>query len=203
MLKHFTNKFLRGFIALMPILLSVYILVWLLSGAETMARFFLLSFLSDQIYIPGLGILAAILFIYGVGVLLERPAARRVMRWVEEPFQILPLVRSVYQAIKDFTGYLSPNKKRGTSRVVVVKVPGTEFEIVGLVTRESTQGLPSPLSDQEMIAVYFPMSYQFGGYTAFVPKTAVREFAMGTEQAMRSVLTAWVSGAGERRDTDS
>lgn len=194
MLKHFTSKFLRGFLALLPILLSIYILIWLLTTAEKATRKGLLFFLPEEGYVPGLGILVGVGLIYGVGVLMDRPGARRVMRWVEEPFQILPLVRSVYQAIKDFTAYLSPKKDRQKSRVVLVKWPGSELEFVGLVTRDHAAGLPPPLGAQDVIAVYFPMSYQFGGYTVFVPRSAVRELQVGTEQAMRSVLTAWVSG---------
>lgn len=194
MFKHFTSKFLRGFLAILPILLSVYVLIWLLTTAERATRSGLLFFLPEDAYVPGLGILVGVGLIYGVGVLLDRAIARRVMKWVEEPFQILPLVRSVYQAIKDFTSYLSPKKDRQKSRVVLVKWPGSEIEFVGLVTRDESTGLPEPLGDQDVIAVYFPMSYQFGGYTVFVPRSSVRELHVGTEKAMRSVLTAWVSG---------
>ncbi|MGE0763445.1 MAG: DUF502 domain-containing protein [Bdellovibrionales bacterium] len=203
MLKHFTGKFLRGFFALLPILISVYILVWLLTWSEAIARLGLLFFLPDSIYIPGLGIFVGVLFIYSIGNLLDKPFAKVVFRWVEGPFQILPLVRSVYQAIKDFTSYLSPNRDRQNSRVVMVRLPGTDFDVVGLVTRENLKGLPFPIETEDRMAVYLPMSYQFGGYTVFVPRAAVKELAMGTEQAMRSVLTAWVSGVGVSRDSNS
>ena len=204
MLKHFTGKFLRGFFALMPILISFYILVWLLNLTESVTRMTLLFLVPDQVYIPGLGILAGVLLLYCVGNLLDKPVARKIFRWVEEPFQILPLVRSVYTAIKDFTSYLSPNAKKQSSKVVIVRWPGTEVEVIGLVTRESLEGLPAPLSSaQDRIAVYLPMSYQFGGYTIFVPRTSVTELKMGTEQAMRSVLTAWVSGSGASNEPKS
>lgn len=192
MLKHFTNKFLRGFFALFPILLSVYILFWLFTVAEAMARTFLLFFLPDRAYVPGLGIVAAILVIYGAGNLLDRPGMRRMFKWIEEPFQIVPVVRSIYQAIKDFTAYLSPRKDSRRNRAVLIKFPGTEMEVVGLVTRESLDGLP--MARPGLIAVYLPMSYQFGGYTVFIPKEQVKELPISAEEAMRSVLTAWVSG---------
>lgn len=192
MLKHFTAKFLRGFFSLFPILLCIYILLWLFNLAETMASRFLLFFLPDQVYVPGLGILAAVIVIYGFGNLLDRPVMTRIFKWIEEPFQILPMVRSLYQAIKDFTSYLSPRKDRHRSRVVLVRLPGTEIDLVGLVTREDLSDLP--MDRDQLLAVYLPMSYQFGGYTVFLPRTSVRELSISTEQAMRSVLTAWVSG---------
>ena len=192
MVKHFTAKFLKGFFALFPLLLSIYLLLWLFNVAETVAAKFLLFFLPDQAYIPGLGILTAVIVIYGFGNILDRPGIRRIFKWIEEPFQVFPLVRSIYAAIKDFTSYLSPRKDKKKGRAVLVRLPGTEMELVGLVTRESLDGLP--MARAELIAVYLPMSYQFGGYTIFLPRDHVKELAMGTEEAMRSVLTAWVSG---------
>ncbi len=191
MLKHFTAKFLKGFFALFPLLLCIYLLLWLFTVAETIAAKFLLFFLPDQAYIPGFGIIAAVIVIYAFGNILDRPGIRRIFKWIEEPFQVFPLVRTIYTAIKDFTSYLSPRKGR-KGRAVLVKLPGTEMELVGLVTRESLEGLP--MAHPDLIAVYLPMSYQFGGYTIFLPRTHVNELAMGTEEAMRSVLTAWVSG---------
>lgn len=198
MIKHFTGKFLKGFFALLPFLLSVYILIWLLDFAETLARNGLLFFLPDSAYLPGLGILAAILVIYSFGSLIDKPVARSVFKWIEEPFQFIPVVRTVYQAIKDFTSYLTPNRNRSGSRVVVVRWPGTDMDMVGLVTRESLPEVPEPLGGSDRVAVYFPMSYQFGGYTVFLPKSQVRELKMGTEEAMRMVLTAWVSGTSKK-----
>jgi uncharacterized membrane protein len=200
MLKHFTTKFLRGFFALFPILLSAYILFWIFSVAETAARTFLLFYLPDQAYVPGLGILAAVALIYSVGNLLDRPGMRRMFKWIEEPFQIVPVVRSIYQAIKDFTSYLSPRKDSRRNRAVLVRLPGTQMEAVGLVTRESLQGLP--MDRPGHIAVYLPMSYQFGGYTVFIPKDQVQELPMSAEEAMRSVLTAWVSGGASGSGTN-
>lgn len=194
MLKHFSGKFLRGFFALLPFLLSIYIFIWLVQFAEKAASEVLLIFLPDQVYIPGLGIFVAVILIYMFGNLIDKPIARHIFRWVEEPFQIVPVVKSVYQAIKDFTSYLSPSQKRDVNRVVLVKLPGTDLQVIGLVTREALTDLPAPLGSSGRVAVYLPMSYQFGGYTIFVTKDCLQEINLTTEQAMRSVLTAWVSG---------
>ncbi len=203
MLKHFTGRFLKGFFALLPILLSLYILIWFLNAAENAAKRFLLFYLPDQVYLPGLGIVAAVAVIYMFGNLIDKPGARRIFRWIEEPFQIVPMVRTVYQAIKDFTSYLQPKRDRLSSRVVAVKLPGIEAEVVGMVTREKTLDLPAPLGGADRVAVYLPMSYQFGGYTIFIEKSRIREIDLSTEKTMRSVLTAWMAGASVDQDNQS
>ena len=59
---------------------------------------------------------------------------------------------------------------------------------IGFLTNEDVR-LPGL---EGRVAVYMPMSYQIGGYTAFVPKSWVREVDLGVEEAMRSALTAWM-----------
>ncbi|MBX7232651.1 MAG: DUF502 domain-containing protein [Bdellovibrionales bacterium] len=200
LIKHFSSMFLRGFFTLFPLLLSAYILMWFLNLAESIAYKFLLFFLPDSVYTPGLGILVAVLIIYLFGVMLDKSTTRKVFQWVEDSFQVIPLVRSIYRALKDFTDYLSPNKKRKNGRTVLVQMPHSKIELIGLVTRESLTDLPAPLGQPNYVAVYLPMSYQFGGYTIFVPRENIKEVPLGTEQAMRSVLTAWVSGQEEKND---
>ena len=199
MLRRFMAMFLKGFFALLPLLLSIYVLSWLFGAAEAFARKFLLFFLPEPIYVPGFGILVSLILISAFGLFMERTLARRLMAFIEELFTIMPLVRTVYRAIKDFTSYLAPSPKRQNSRVVVFRLPNSELELVGLVTKESLEDLPPPLNREQSVAVYLPMSYQFGGYTIFVPRSQIRELHMGTEQAMRSVLTAWMSGATETK----
>ena len=105
----------------------------------------------------------------------------------------LPLVKTIYSALKDFIGYLSPDSKVAMSKVVLVRVPGQEFEQVGFVTREDFSRLPMTLTVEEPIAVYLPMSYQIGGYTLFLPKSCLTPVDMSFEEGMKLVLTGAVS----------
>jgi uncharacterized membrane protein len=44
------------------------------------------------------------------------------------------------------------------------------------------------------VAVYFPMSYQIGGYTLMVPRERLQPLDLPVETAMRVVLTGGMSG---------
>ena len=77
----------------------------------------------------------------------------------------------------------------------MVTIAGTDTRLIGLVTREDFENLPSGIDDKnsESMAVYLPMSYQMGGFTVFVPKKNVTPVDMSIEEAMRFALTAAVS----------
>jgi uncharacterized membrane protein len=74
-----------------------------------------------------------------------------------------------------------------------VTLPGTEYRLVGFVTREDFTGLPPNLGSHETIAVYLPMSYQIGGYTLMLPRGSIEALDLSPEDAMRYTLTAGVS----------
>ena len=88
-------------------------------------------------------------------------------------------------------GFFHRDKTQAPNQVVVVELNG--LKLLGLVTRQSLADLPPEISEGDRIAVYFPMSYQLGGFTTFVPRTAVRPVAMPMEDAMRFILTAGVN----------
>jgi uncharacterized membrane protein len=105
----------------------------------------------------------------------------------------LPLVKTLYSAIKDFMGYLTPGSQVAQSKVVLVRLPGQPFELLGFVTREDFRRLPFQITVEDPIAVYLPFSYQIGGYTLFLPRSCLTPIDMSFEEAMKFVLTGGVS----------
>jgi uncharacterized membrane protein len=144
-------------------------------------------------YLPGLGIVLGAALIMGLGFLISQPVTARLLSWIELPFTNLPVVKSIYSSLKSFADYFSPHKQEAQQQVVVLRMPGNEMAIVGLVTRQSMEGLPPELAALEHVAVYLPMGYMIGGYTVFVPRSWTTPIDMSVEEAMRSSLLAWMS----------
>lgn len=199
-MKSITTTFLRGLFTLLPLLLSIYVFIWFISWVESLSRSFVLSFLPDSLYVPGFGTAIVFVLIYLFGAVTDRPWTKWGFTLMESFLLEVPIVKTVYQAIKDFTDFLKPNRDRKSNQVVVVKPPGMQIEIIGLLTRDSLRDLPSAVTKDNRVAVYIPMSYQFGGYTMFVPREWVHPTQMSVEDAMRSVITAWLPGQAQKVD---
>ena len=84
-----------------------------------------------------------------------------------------------------------------SNQVVIVTIPESKIQLVGLVTRESLEELP--YFESEMVAVYVPMSYMVGGYTIFIPKSLIRPINMSVEEAMKNSLLAWLTKTDKKR----
>jgi len=189
-----SRYFFRGLITLLPIALTIYVLYILLSWTERVAMALLSPFIGS-FYIPGMGLGLGILGILLVGYLVSKERVQRVFLLVEMPFTNIPVVKSIYSSLKSFADYFSPSAKTDTQHVVVLRIPGQPLELVGLITRRGTAGLPEGFLPGERVAVYLPMGYMIGGYTVFVPTEWVNPIDMSVEEAMRASLIAWMARA--------
>ncbi|HEX6928919.1 MAG TPA: DUF502 domain-containing protein [Gammaproteobacteria bacterium] len=190
-MRAFSRIFFTGLAAVLPLAITIAILWWLGSGAERVLGALVLKLIPNHWYIPGMGILLGLLITFFIGLLAHAWLFRRLFGYWDRLFNRIPLIKTVYGAVQDFMKFISGGGK-SFDRVVMVELDG--YRIVGFVTCEDSATLPAPLGDDDRIAVYFPMSYQIGGYTVFIPRHRVTPVDMDMETAMRFVVTAGLSG---------
>ncbi len=191
-MKRITQYFLRGLITALPLGLTVYLLYLFLTWTEKLAIQLVRPFIGE-FYVPGLGLALGIIGIFLLGVLVSQPFVARLLSLVELPFTNIPVVKSIYSSLKNFADYFSPHPGKPSQQVVILRVPGQPLELVGLVTRQGVEGLPTGFMQDDRVAVYLPMGYMIGGYTVFVPRAWVQPIDMSVEEAMRASLFAWMA----------
>ena len=198
-MKTLSRLFIKGLAVILPIMLTVYILVWMGSGMERMARGAILRapFIDAGDYVHGLGIVAGVAMVLIIGLLAEMWIFRRLIGVGESLLLRIPLVRTIYGGLRDLMDFLASASTGGFGDQTVMVDVGRNMRLMGFVTRKDFEGLPSGIGDKDMVAVYMPMSYQIGGYTAFLPKESVAPVAMAADDAMAFVLTGGMS-AGRR-----
>lgn len=194
-MKRIYQYFFRGLITALPLGLTVYLLVVFLSWSEMLAMQVIRPFIGG-FYVPGMGLLLGITGIILVGVLVSQRGVGRLLTLIELPFTNLPVVKSIYSSFKSFADYFSPQRDDAAAHMVVIlRIPGQPMEMVGMVTRQHVEGLPTGFLPGDRVAVYLPMGYMIGGYTIFVPREWVHPISMSVEEAMRASLFAWMNTA--------
>lgn len=192
-MKTFTKYFLRGLLALLPLFLTIYPLYYFFWWSDTLLHQAFNALFPRLPYITGSGIVLGLVAIFLLGVLMSSRFVRRIYGMIEDLFRHIPLVKTLYAAIKELTHYLTPGEGRQPSKVVAVKLPGQPIELIGFVMRNDLGGLPDGIDTTGKSAVYFPMSYQMGGYTCFIPRDWLRPLDISVEEAMRNTLMGWIS----------
>jgi len=197
MFRKLRNALVRGLVVVLPMALTVWLLWWIGASTETVLRNLIVLVVPERYYQPGMGIVAALALLLSAGVLVNAFIVRRFLAAWESMMDRIPIVKSVYGAFRDFMQLLpSGGQRRELQRVVLARFNGAAA--IGFVTRDDAAELGIDTIGADMVAVYFPLSYQIGGYTLLLPRTAVDPIDLPVETAMRLVLTGGMSGAPAR-----
>jgi len=184
--------FLKGLAAVLPVALTLYLLLWLGTTAESILGEWLRLAIPEHRYWPGLGLIVGVLFVFFVGLLVNAYVVRRVIRYGESLLERIPVVKTIYGAFKDVTRFLPEGGKNRDLKRVVVWQWGAAH-VLGFVTEDHVDSRSLGMGDQDVVAVYFPMSYQIGGYTLYLPRSELRKTDLSVQEAMRLVLLGGIS----------
>jgi uncharacterized membrane protein len=191
-LRKIWNTVLKGLVAILPIGLTVYVVYWLAVTAERLFSRVIKLFVPESVYWPGMGLLVGVVTLYFVGLAINAYVVHRALRLSDRLFARIPVVKTIYLAIRDFTRFF-PSSGQGSDLRRVVLVQFGPGKVIGFVTAESDAMLRRSAPDGEaMVAVYLPMSYMVGGYTIFMPRGLVETTGLSVEEGMRIALMGGV-----------
>jgi len=151
--------FVNGLILSTPIAVTLYV-CWRLFRA-----------VDGWLNLPwhGAGFVVTVALITLVGWLATTFLWNTLFGLVERAMDRLPLVRFLYNSLKEVLGAFVGEKKRFDRPVMVSLAPGGSAHALGFLTRESLDSLGLP----GLVAVYLPQSYNFAGQVLLFPASQV------------------------------
>ncbi len=179
--------FLRGLLVVTPAFVTVYALI-------VVVRF--LDNLIPGTY-PGLGILIILVAITLIGYYSSSFILKHLMDWIEGLFYKAPVTKLIYGSIKDLFGAFVGDKKTFTQPVMVMMFKESGIQKLGFITQKDL----SEIGIKDMVAVYFPHSYNFSGNLYIVPKdniTILPHFAAA--DAMKFIVSGGVTELGGKEE---
>jgi uncharacterized membrane protein len=191
---------MSGLVTVLPLALTVYVIWWVVHTLEEWLRRALIALriVSPEHYWPGLGLCAGFVLLLAVGSLVNAYAGRLLLKTWDDFLGRIPFVKTLYGGFRDVVSLLpsGSGEKRDLQRVVLAQFGGVHA--IGFVTREDVPTVLLAHGGRDWVTVYFPMSYAFGGYTVYLPRTQVEPLDISVEDAMRLAITAGLTAAGSR-----
>ncbi len=185
--------FLRGLATVVPVAVTISILYWIGISLETVLGGVLKLFVPDKYYLPGTGLVIALLATFVVGATAHRWLIAKLIQLGEGIISRIPLAKTIYGGVRDLMKFISATADRkNLDQVVMIDVAG-DMRMVGFVTGKGIEIAQSDEKKNEIATVYIPFSYQIGGHTVCVPRSKLKALDVPVESAMRWVLTAGVS----------
>jgi uncharacterized membrane protein len=204
MLRLLTRTFFKGLVVVLPFVAAVYVFLWIVRDGEAVVRALLIKVIPEENYLPGLGLGLVVVGVFCVGLLMYPWVTRKLLDSFDGLLRRIPLFGAIYSPVRDLMDVLDGEVERKLDQVVLIKIPNTDVETLGFITRDDLSDLPDGFSKEGHVVVYVQWSYQIGGYCFVVPRESVQPVHMTIQQGMRWALTAGISApknAGQLSET--
>lgn len=197
-MKPIIQSFLKGLAILLPIIVTVFLVQWLLVTIEDWLSPIWKALLGETYYFPGLAFISFVV----LAVVIGFSTRWRFMNWLWQlpgvMMNKLPLLRSLYGTVNDVFEMMS-GKDFADESVVLVTLPNSDIRLIGIITKKSGDNGDrlSKMLGADQVAVFLPMSYNVGGYMIMVPKDCVQSIDMKPADTLQMTISA---GLGKNRD---
>ncbi len=175
----------RGILISVPLAVTVYILFSVFEAVDHIVPHGV-----DGNEIPGLGILILLAIFVVLGWIGGTFLAQPLIMYFNRLLDQIPLVKTLYNSIKDFLSAFVGQKKSFNVPVLVKINPHSCIEQLGFLTSDDL----SPMGiDPDKVAVYIPLSFSVAGNVYIVSKSDVKLLDVTAPEVMKFIVSGGVS----------
>jgi len=186
------NYFIAGIVVLIPIGITVYVTLFLISISSKI----LPKELNPNHYlpynVPGLEILISIILITLIGGLSLSFIGKKLLDIFNNVLKKIPILRTIYSALGQMTETFT-NSEKNEKNVVLIEYPRKGTWAVGFATKENTGELNKKTS-RNLVNVFVPTTPNpTSGFLLMIPKEDLIYLDLTFEEASKFIVSAGTS----------
>ena len=188
----FRNYFIAGIVVLIPIGITLYLTIFLVSISSKM----LPKEINPNHYlpydVPGLEIVISIILITFIGWLSLSFIGKKLLEIFNNFLKRIPILRTIYSAIGQMTETFT-NTDKDKKNVVLIEYPRKGSWAVGFATKDNS-GEITTKTKKNLINVFVPTTPNpTSGFLLMFPKDEVVYLDMTFEEASKFIVSAGTS----------
>ena len=185
--------FFTGILVMTPLILTIYVVWAFITFVDNLVVPLVPYYYRPSTYlafpIPGLGLIIVFIFTTFVGILATGLFGRTLIRLWENILSRMPVVRSVYSAIKQILETVMATQSDAFRQAVLVEYPRKDIWAIGFVTG-STKGEVGENVNKKMVNVFMPTTPNpTSGFLLFFPEKDLIFLKMSVEDALKLVVS--------------
>ena len=189
-------SFLTGLVVIAPVGLTIW-LVWTVIG---WIDGFVLPLVPHQfrpeqyigINLRGVGVIFFFVFTIFVGWIAKGLIGRSLIRWGESLVDRMPVVRSIYNGIKQISETVFAQSERSFEKACLIQYPRKGIWAIGFISTNAKGEIASKAeTGGKLMSVFLPTTPNpTSGFLLFLPAEDVIELDMSVEDAAKLVISA-------------
>ncbi len=188
--------FVAGLLVWVPLAVTLWLIRFLVTTMDGVLPPWMIPQIVDRYHIPGVGLVAVLLLVFGTGVLVANFIGERLVRWWELLLARIPIVRTIYSSVKQVSDtILSPNGQ-AFRKAVLVQYPRQGSWTIAFLTGVPGAGVVEHLPG-EHVSVYVPTTPNpTSGFFLLMPRNEVVELDMTVDAALKYIVSMGVVAPG-------
>lgn len=190
------SSFLTGLVVIAPIGLTLW-LIWTVAGwVDSWVLPFVPIWMRPDQYIGlnirGIGVLAFLIFTILVGWMAKGIIGKSLIKWGEGLVQGLPVVRSVYNGLKQISETVFAQSEASFEKACLVEYPRKGIWAIAFISTNAKGEVNEKIqAESGKTAVFLPTTPNpTSGFLLFLPTADVIELDMTVEDAAKLVISA-------------
>ena len=189
MFEQIKRHLIAGLLAIVPIALTFWILRFLFRFLDSFTAPILKNI---GIEIPGLGIILTLLFIFLLGLFITNVLGKTIFNWGERILTKLPLVNTIYNAVKQITNAFSGKSMKNFKQVIFIQYPRKGLWTMCFVTNQSKNE-----SGDEFYHVFVPTTPNpTSGVFIVIPQKDAVHPDISVEEGLKSIISGGIIDPG-------
>ncbi len=190
------NYFLAGILVTAPISITFWLVWKFISFVDARVVPLVPPRWNPETYlpfdVPGLGLVISVIGLTFIGFLTAGFTGRMVMRGGERLLAQVPVVRSIYGALKQIFETVLAQQSNAFRQVVLIEYPRKEVWAIGFMTG-ATKGAVQATTGQEVVNVFLPTTPNpTSGFLLFEPTEKAQLLEMTVEEGLKMVVSGGI-----------
>lgn len=193
---HFIRRyFIAGLLVWLPVWVTLLVIRFLVDIFDNTMLMIPRDYRPDVILgmnIPGLGVIISVAVVFITGMLITNFLGHRLVIFWEAIVNKIPLVRSIYSAVKQITETIFSSAGQSFRKAYLIEFPRKGIWTIGFQTGNSAPEIETVLGEK-MLNLYVPTTPNpTSGFFVMVPQDEAKELTIGIEQALKYVISIGV-----------
>ncbi|HJP26521.1 MAG: DUF502 domain-containing protein [Arenicellales bacterium] len=184
-----------GLLVWLPLVVTIFAIRFLVNLMDRTLLLLPTAYQPETLFgfnIPGLGVLLALLVVFLTGIVVANFFGRQLVRLWEQMLARIPLVRSIYSAVKQIVETLFSGQGKSFRKVVMVEWPRRDMWTLAFVTGDAFADFEKSLG-KSLVHLYVPTTPNpTSGFFVMVPREDVRELEISVDEGLKMILTTGV-----------
>lgn len=193
LMQQLRRYFLAGLLIWLPIWVTLLVISFIISLFDSTV---LLLPSEYRLKIPGLGIICSVLIVFVTGMLVTNFLGRRLIVFGEAIVARIPIVRSIYSAVKQVIETLFSTSGQSFRKVYLIEYPRQGVWSVAFQTGFSTDEITAK-AGETLLTLFIPTTPNpTSGFMMMVAAKDAIELQMTVEQALKFIISLGVVQPG-------